>query len=320
VFGVVLLSSKYLAFGLVIDSPIPLPEAYPAEPGAVADVTVTSGVAGADIPKDDFFDKARENRLWWMGIPDDSRTLFNCPSGLFEIRNGSEVVMQLYPDADMELAKIFLLGSAMGAVQIQRGRIPVHGGAVVTPRGAMIITGGQGAGKSTMTSAFVHNGYKYLTDDVSSVRFEDGRAFIVPAYPQRKLVRDACAPLGYDPDSLILVDGKRDKLAIRDVENWQREPTELSLIIELHSTGREDEVSVEPVRGHAKLACVLRNLYRMWMHTPGGNMHPAVFKKILSIAEQADVFRVGVPRDIERVASIALDIAAALEAHTPEPG
>ena len=303
---------KYTAFGLVIDSSIPLPEAYPAESEATVDVTVTSGTAGEDFPVDSGLVKARENKLWWHGIRDESRMLFNCKSGLFEIRDGSEIIMQLYPDADAEHVKVFLLGSAMGAVQVQRGRIPVHGGAVVTTKGAMIIAGGQGVGKSTMTSAFVHNGFKFLTDDVSSIVIENGRADIIPAYPQRKLLRDACAPLGYNPEDLVQLNDERDKLAVRDRENWQSQPVVLSAIIELYHASGDDRVSVSPVAGRDKLACVMRNLYRRWMHVPGGDIAPVTLKKILTIAAQANIYRVGVPRDIKAITSVVRDIAAAL--------
>lgn len=303
---------KYLAFGYVIDSPIPLPEAFPVSSETKADVNVIFGVAGGDFPKSEDFNIAREERFWWFSVPDNSNTLFNCQSGLFEIHGGNEIIIQLYPDTDMEKAKIFLLGSAMGAIQVQRGRVPIHGGSVVTSRGAMIISGEQGAGKSTMTSAFVHNGYKYLTDDVSSICFENDQANIIPAYPQRKLVRDACAPLGFDPDSLIIVDSDRDKLAVRDRDNWQSEQAVLSAIIELYPEPAGSSVSVELVTGRHKLDCVTKNMYRMWMHVPGGDLDPSEFKKILRIAAQADIYRVGVPRGINEIASIAREIAAGL--------
>jgi len=302
-----------MAFGLIIDSPFPLPEALPVNRETQADVTVAIGTATEDFAADDEFSYARENRTWWHSEMTHSRTLFNCKSGLFDIRGGSEIIIQLYPDADMENVKIFLLGSAMGAVQAQRGRIPIHGGAVATKNGAVIITGNQSAGKSTMTSAFVYNGYKYLTDDVSSISIEDGRVRIIPAFPQRKLVRDACAPLGYDPDDLILVDSERDKLAIRDRDNWQDEPIVLSAIIELYRETEENNVSVELVTGREKLNAVFRNLYRFWMHVPGEGIEPAVFKEMLTIAAQADIYRAGVPRDIERITHFAQDIAVALK-------
>ena len=304
---------KYMAFGLTIDSPFPLPEALPVKQETPADVTVTIGTAAEDFVTDDEFVYACENRTWWYNATTRSRILFNCKSGLFDIRDGNEIIIQLYPDADMENVKIFLLGSAMGAVQAQRGRIPIHGGAIVSQNGAAIITGNQNAGKSTMTSAFVHNGYKYLTDDVSSISIEDGRAKITPAYPQRKLVRDACIPLGYDPDGLILVDSERDKLAIRDRDNWQDEPIVLSAIIELYHETVENNVSVELVTGREKLSAVFRNLYRFWMHIPKKGIEPAEFKKMLTIAAQADIYRVGVPRDIRRITHFAQEIAIALQ-------
>ena len=307
------MGDKYLIFGLVTDCLIPLPEAFPARPDAATDVTIICGTAGEGFQTDDSFKQAREKRYWWQGMQAENRMIFNCQAGLFEIRDGNTIIMQLYPDADNELAKIFLLGSAMGAIQVQRGRIPVHGGAIFTSNGAVIITGGQGAGKSTMTSAFVHNGYPYLTDDVSSVSFEDDNAIIFPAYPQRKLVRDACASLGYTPDDLILVDSGRDKFAVRDKENWCMEPTRLWAIAELFPIGKDEVVSVSRVKGRDMLDCVARNLYRLWMHMPDGGMKPGVFKKILNIAGQTEVYRVGVPRDIGNIAGIAQDIASELK-------
>jgi len=306
------LSGRYIAFGLTVDSPIPLPEALPSEPGAPADVTVAYGDPGGGLLEEPGFCEARDRRIWWQGKTDEYHMMFNTPSGLFDISDGNKINICLYPDADMEQARIYLLGSAMGAVQVQRGRIPIHGGAVKTARGAMVITGGQGVGKSTMTSAFVHNGFPYLTDDVSSVSLDNGRAFVVPAYPQRKLVRDACAPLGYAPGDLVLVDGKRDKFAVRDRENWHPAAAGLWGIIELYPAGEGEGLTVSPVVGHSKLACLTRNLYRMWMHLPGGKMKPEVLKKILMVAAQAEIYRVRVPRDIANIAGIARGISSEL--------
>lgn len=303
---------KYLVFGLVVDTPISLPEAYPAEPRASADVVINIGAVSDDFPKDELYYQSRRGRLWWQAMPEGGRVLFNCLSGLYDVRGGNSITIQLYPGADMEQAKIFLLGTAMGAIQAQRGRIPLHGGAVYTSRGALIVSGVQGSGKSTMASAFVCNGYEYLTDDVSSVSIKDGQAEIVPAYPQRKLARDACAPLGYDAGTLTLVDSKRDKLAVRDQENWRKCPAPLAFIIELHALDGGAGVTVNPIKGHEKLTCVMRNLYRAWMHLPGIKMDPRIFKKILSIAAQAEIYSVGVPRDINGIRQSAHEISCAL--------
>jgi len=312
------LHGKYKVFGLVIESPIPLPEALPVEPDTRTDVKVTlvSSIDGISIDED--FIQARENRGWWQMVMPDSRILLNCSAGIYDIQDGVNIYINLYPDANEELIKIYLLGSVMGAIQIQRGRIPLHGGAVVTANGAMLITGEQGSGKSTMTSAFVHNGYKYITDDVSSVTIENERAMIVPAYPQRKLVRDACHPLGYDPEKLIMVDSMRDKFAIRDRINWQSEPVKLSLVIELCPTDRKNKITIEPVTGHQRIDYMRRILYRAWMHLSAEKaLPPAVFKKILVIASQAGMYRVNVPRDIDRITSVAKDIITSLEEFEP---
>jgi len=80
----------------------------------------------------------------------------------------------------------------------------------------------------------------------------------------------------------------------------------------------ENNVSVELITGQEKLNAVFRNLYRFWMHLPGEGIEPAVFKKMLTIAAQADIYRVGVPRDLGRITHFAQDIATALKLTPPE--
>ena len=307
------MSGKYLAFGLVVDSPIELPEAFLAEAGTATDINVRYGKVGEELSKNESFNKAREARLWWRTVFDDKHTFFTCECGLFDIRNGDEITIQPYPDADVEHIRVFLLGLAMGAIQAQRGHIPINGGAVITRNGAMIITGGKGSGKSTMNGAFIHNGYKYMSDDLSSIRIANETADVIPAYPQRKLTRDTHVSSGFDLNDLTSQDVEHKIITISDHDNWRREPTKLWAIVELYPLNKEDSVSVMLAEGHDKLSCVTRNLYNPWMYLPNGAMRPEVLKKILTIASQAGIYRVGAPQNIDNIADLARDIALALE-------
>lgn len=252
------------------------------------------------------------NRLWWQGISADLIT-YNCAAGLYQIRNGAEIDIEPYPDALSEQIKMYLLGSAMGAVQVQVGRIPVHGGAIVSEDGGVIITGKHGAGKSTMTSALVHIGFKYLADDVSSVDANNGLIEIVPSYPQRKLARNACVQLGYVPEKLVVADATRDKFAIRDRENFQTSSVHLSCIIELIPVEHSEILRLEEVEGRDKLNFMLNNLYRIWMHMPDGKILPDTLKIILTIAAKTRMYRIYAPRELERILYTAQSIAKLLD-------
>ena len=299
----------YRAFGLTIKSPISLPEMLQVEVEN-PDVEIVLGPVDAA----EFAPESMEQRpfKWWQVVPSEERLLFGCNAGIYDITCGNKITIEVEPGTTQEMIRLFLLGSALGAIQIQRGRVPIHGGAIVAQGRAVIITGQQGAGKSTMTSALVGNGFKYLTDDVSSVEIEGGTITVNPAYPQRKLVRDACVQLGYDPETLPVVDAERDKFAIRDRKGWHDCPVPGGMILELVPVKEGESLHSEPIGGHAKLTFIMNNLYRLQMHVAGGSMPPHVFKKILTIAAGIDVYRVYVPRGITRIAAIAAELAEEL--------
>lgn len=304
----------YRAFDLIIDSPFPLPEALPINSDCSADITVVFESVDLSL----FFPDTAQipsPGSWWYTAVSKQHMAFGCLAGIYEIRDGSRIAIDPLSDVPEEQIRIFLLGSALGALQIQRGRTPLHGGAIVSNGKAVIITGQQGAGKSTMTSALVHNGFSYLTDDVSSVILRDGVPYVLPAYPQRKLVRDACISLGYDPDALVTADKGRDKLAVRDSENWAGQATPLHMLVELIAVGGTESLYAEPVAGQERLNMIMRSIYRFYMHLDGGNLPPGEFKKFLTIASNIETYRVYVPHIIKGIKLNAVELAKALDLH-----
>lgn len=306
----------YRAFDLVIDSPLPLPEALPLSLGE-ADVEVSFGTVdttaflrpGSHLKPGD----------WWQASPSEQHLLFGCAAGVYEIKDGKRITIDALPGATEEKIRVFLLGSAMGAIQIQLGRIPVHGGAIVSGGKAIIITGEQGAGKSTMTSALVHNGFPYLTDDVSSITFKGDSMLVLPAYPQRKLVVDACIQLGYDPQTLPIADASRDKFAIRDRDRWCDQAKPAHMLVELVPAEKGQALSAQPITGHSQLELMMRSMYRIRMHMKGGGLAPHMFKSILTVAANLEMFRVFIPRGINNISGIASELAHVLKLHPSWP-
>src|SRR5207244_417714 len=84
------------------------------------------------------------------------------------VTGGNLVDFEAAPEAD-DAARLVLLGSCTGALLYQRGLIPLHANAVVTPRGgAVLIAGRIGAGKSTTTLSLLRMGHRLLADDISA--------------------------------------------------------------------------------------------------------------------------------------------------------
>ncbi len=292
----------YKLFELNVKSCVTIEETDALSDDTRVDVEVKYG----EIDLTKYFDEVGDG--FFIKTHGRENIFLSCPVGLFHIHDGKEITIQAIEGKTEREIRVFLLGSAMGAIQIQRGYIPVHGGAIVHDGKTIVLTGSPGAGKSTMTSTLVSLGYDYLTDDVASVIFEDGMPLVLPAYPQRKLVRDAAEMLGYNPENLPVVDAGRDKFAVRETHNFVKKPTEFHTLLKLVPNYDTDEVEVTEVDGLNKIKLLTQNLYRYTMHIVGTAFPPQDFKKVAEISKHTKMYIVAVPRNAERLKDFAKQI------------
>jgi len=84
--------------------------------------------------------------------------------------------------------RLFLLGSAIGALMHQRGLLVLHGSTVKVGDECVVFLGSSGVGKSTLATQLRHRGYACLGDDVCAISIgEDGVPYAAPAYPPASL-------------------------------------------------------------------------------------------------------------------------------------
>lgn len=88
--------------------------------------------------------------------------------GAFRVRPGEIRVSR--PDAiPDDQTRVWLLGSAMGALLHQRGALPLHASAVAVDSECHAFVGPQGAGKSTLCAFLAERGHLAASDDVLAV-------------------------------------------------------------------------------------------------------------------------------------------------------
>ena len=168
----------YKAFGLVIESALPIPqiaEVRDAKPDVRIVPAKLRGIVDPEAPT-----TAEGGCI----IPTLTDTLFRVTNG--------DLIEADVCEADTESnAAVYLMGSCMGAILVQRGFMLLHGSCVTDGRHAILITGDSGAGKSTTAAEFLRRGWKLLTDDVTAVFDVEGTPTVQPSYPSQKLWRDA---------------------------------------------------------------------------------------------------------------------------------
>lgn len=181
----------YSVFGLVVASEIVLAELEPAPPGAAADAVVRYGPVDAPQAIAGY-------------SPAGDATLLTVPKvGRYRISQGSEIVVDPAPGASERNVRLFLLGSAFGALLHQRGLLPLHANAIEIEGRAFAFSGHSGAGKSTMAAWFHDRGYRILSDDVCVIGFDGGgRALAYPGIPRLRLWREALEASGRETGGL----------------------------------------------------------------------------------------------------------------------
>jgi hypothetical protein len=194
----------YVVYGLTLRSEIELPELTSGPQLADdirADVTIGLGTLTGPPPTASQLPLGlwRDHASCGVEVPDVAR---------YEARGGNEVIVDPSPGVDARAVRLYLLGTVMGAVMMQRGHLVLHGNAFRVGDASAVVVGHSGAGKSTLAAELHRRGLDVLSDDVVPVDTA-GRA--LPGYPRIKLWEDAITRLGLSTDDLERVDGSAAK-------------------------------------------------------------------------------------------------------------
>lgn len=182
--------------------------------------------------------------------------------------SATTITVSPFPDCNEAALRLYILGTCMAVILLQRKIFPLHGSAIVIDGQAYAIVGESGAGKSTLAAAFLQQGYKMLTDDVIAVTMDDasGRPIVVPSYPQQKLWEDSVSQLlirDHDFNALYQ-DNDRVKFAVSVTKQFETEPVPLGGIFEL-SISSEDQVVMKNVSGLDRFPLLLTHTYRNFL-------------------------------------------------------
>ncbi|WP_051743984.1 hypothetical protein [Sphingobium sp. DC-2] len=150
-------SHAYHLFGLRLHSEIALPELSPAPDGAPADVEIVR----APVPHPDGGPTVIGLSIGTQGAIIAVRDI-----GRYRIADGARIEIDADPGASERNTRLFLLGSAMGALLHQRRMLPLHANAIDMGGYAIAVAGPSKAGKSTLAAAFLDRGYRLLSDDI----------------------------------------------------------------------------------------------------------------------------------------------------------
>lgn len=208
----------YTAFGLIIQSELPLPELQIISGDAAPDLTIQLGSLAPLGAQRSFELHEGEARLFWP----------EC--GVYAVRSGSAIIVDPHPAADPSVVRLPILGTALAVALHQRGQFVLHANAVAVNGKTIVIVGDKGRGKSTLTAALCAGGHMLVADDVVAIDPQCPQPYVTPGFAQIKIWPDsAAASLGEVAQLPRLATGY-DKLAWRPSAHFAAEPQLLQRI------------------------------------------------------------------------------------------
>ena len=276
----------FQAFGLTISSTVAGPEllAQPEDP----DVIIHYGA----VPE--VLDDVEKSSDWYQQNSEAVLLKINSIANYLIIQ-GKKIVIHRAPGAHDDEVRLFLFGSAFGALLHQRGLLPVHGSAIEVRGGAVLFVGPSGQGKSTLAGAFHQRGYRIIADDVCVVSTANGELPLVyPGFPRLKLWSDTLEKLGKSPQGLHKITPVMEKRHLPLDTGFCATPRPLLRIYELTTTDTQ-EFELIRLRGIDKLVTIIEHTYRPEF-LAGADRKKLHFLQCAAAVRQAAVSRVTRPR------------------------
>ncbi|MEH7416932.1 aldolase [Neobacillus drentensis] len=248
----------YKAFGYKIVSDISFPELpVVGESTEKQDIQIEFG----DFTK---HKKELENNPYFHAVL-DNQVLFYVPDvAFFSIQEGSKILFSPKHNVEEDLLRLYLLGTCMGVILMQRNILPLHGSAIEIDGKAYAFIGESGAGKSTLASAFMKRGFSLVSDDIIPVSFENSIPFVIPSYPQQKLWQESLDHLGMDSTKLKPIYERETKFNVPVQTKFTGRPLQLAGIFEL-SKQNLGEVNLLKIGKLQSLKTLFAHTYRNFL-------------------------------------------------------
>lgn len=223
--------------------------------------------------------------------------------GRILVRGGREILVAPEPACEPDLEP-YILGSALGAICLQNGLLPLHASAVSLGSEAIAFAGPTGAGKSTMAAAVAGRGHAHVTDDLTVMRLPtEGLPLVYPGTRVMKLCPDSSTALGFDASQVVTAPLSHEKLRFRSgAATLSAQPDALAAIYFLE-LGDTADVVIEPLLGMHAIAAVASEIFRRAWLGPMGSLE-ARLPDIAEVARRTACFRLKRPHRFDMLPEV----------------
>ncbi|MFF5396678.1 aldolase [Peribacillus butanolivorans] len=250
----------YRAFGLNLFSEIPLPE--------VPRLGISKDMTDVEIEYGDLSELWEKQVLLpkQKYVVEDHMVMFQVPGiAIFKIQEGKKITVSPISNSDEDHIRLYILGTCMGIILLQKKVIPLHGSAVNINGKAYAFVGDSGAGKSTLAAAFLKEGFQLLSDDILPISLsKENIPFITPTYPQQKLWQESLQVFGIEKKDYQPLFERETKFAVPVTSSFSNKPLPLSSVFELVKT-EHGEVTLQKINQLERFRTLFCHTYRNFL-------------------------------------------------------
>jgi hypothetical protein len=295
----------YSAYGLLLETNIPIPGLPAARELQDADVSIRFGVMPDWVRQDEksarvwhtreYLDDFGNPTLIIRLLANDQYFHFAYSDGTEFLINseGSEIFARWPLDLTLADTATYLLGPILGFVLLLRGVVSLHASAIAVNGCAVAILGPGGAGKSTTAATFAKLGYAVLADDIVTLDPSNDRFLVHPAHTRIRLWPTSVEALYGSPDALPRLTPSWDKLYLDlTTMEFAFQPSSLPLaaIYLLGPRGMSHESHVTSMSASDGLMALVGNTYANYLKDR--TMRKLEFHVLQQVVEMVPVRRV----------------------------
>jgi len=212
----------------------------------------------------------------------------------FYVEKGEIINIYLEEGADIDSVLLFLNGSVLGSVLLQKKILAFHGSSFCYKGVGIIICGNSGAGKSSVTVAFCQNDALFITDDITPISIEEGEVYIKPLKTEIKLWDDTLEQLNLPSENLKKIRPTLDKFYYPYKTNAELNSVlHLIVILETHN---DDKFTSSELLGINKFKALKNQVYRKLYLKGMPQTEQHLCRQLLNLGQKVRVLQVTRPR------------------------
>ena len=200
-------------FDLCLSVPFPVDAELQAPADTHVDVYVELGDVPHDLPNAVHCYTYTDAGIK-IEVDDHGNVLMHTAKARYYVVGGQTVLIDAIPTLAPYVMRYMVLHYCLPMLLNQRGAFALHANALYTPRGAIVLAGFSGGGKSTLHGLLLKRGITMLSDDVAVLyRREDGYD-VLPGTRRYRMVVDAWKRIQPPAEQVLQLNGPRQKVSL----------------------------------------------------------------------------------------------------------